>query len=205
MPNFCSSCATALEFDARFCPSCSTPVRVTSALAVELRENVQSGVSSIVHSSSLKVPKPIWTGVIEVMWTFMSVGGLLFGGIGAIAGAAGAGRAAGLFGVPRAVENVVVWLLFALLLNVVQLSFNLPLIYGFFAQKRWAYGLYLWSVFPLVLAGVILRIASPSSQELEAATPMSLTILSILGWILGIGLLILQIVLVLRSKDELVN
>ncbi len=207
MPNFCPNCATALEFDSRFCPSCSTPVRVTSALAVELRENVQSGVSSIVHSSSLKVPKPIWAGVIEVLWTFVSVGGLLFGGIGAIAGtAAGAGRGtAGLFGVPRAVENVVVWLLFALLLNVVQLSFNLPLIYGFFTQKRWAYGLYLWSVIPLVLAGVILKIAAPSSQDLEAATPMSLTILSILGWILGIGLLVLQIVLVLKSKDDLIT
>lgn len=207
MPNFCANCATALELDSRFCPSCSTPVSVSSALAVELRENVQSGVRSIVHSSSLRVPKPIWAGVIEVLWTFMGIGGLLFGGIGAIAGtAAGAGRgAAGLFGVPRALENVVVWLLFALLINVVQLSFNLPLIYGFFAQRRWAYGLYLWSVGPLVLASVILKIASPSSQELEAATPMSLTILSILGWILGIGLLILQIFLVLRSKDELIN
>ena len=156
MPNFCSNCATALEFDSRFCPSCSTPVRVTSALAVELRENVQSGVSSIVHSSSLKVPKPIWAGVIEVMWTFMSVGGLLFGGIGAIAGAAEPVERRAYSACRERWENVVVWLLFALLLNVVQLSFNLPLIYGFFAQKRWAYGLYLWSVIPLVLAGVIL-------------------------------------------------
>ena len=207
MANYCSNCATALEFDSRFCPSCSTPVSVSSALAVEIRDNVQSSVRSIVHSSSLKIPKPIWAGVIEVFWTFIGVGSLLFGGIGAVAGAAsGLGRGpAGIFGAPRAMENLVVWLLFAVVYYVVQLSFNLPLIYGFFAQKRWAYGLYLWTIGPIVLGGLILRIAAPSSQEMEAAAPMSLTILSILGWILGIGLLILQIFLVLRSKDELIN
>jgi len=34
---------------------------------------------------------------------------------------------------------------------------------------------------------------------------MSLTVLSILGWILGFGIIVLQIILVLKSKDELVN
>jgi hypothetical protein len=168
---------------------------------------MQSRVYSIVHSPTLKVPKPVWAGVIEVFWTFIGVGTFLTGGIGAIAGtAAGLGRGpAGLFGAQRAAENVAVWLLFALLLFLIQLSFNLPLIYGFLTQRSWAYGLYLWSIGPLVLSGLILRIAAPSSQEVEAAIPMSLTVLSILGWILGIGILVLQIILVLKSKDELVN
>lgn len=110
-----------------------------------------------------------------------------------------------MFGAQRAAENVAVWLLFALLLFLIQLSFNLPLIYGFLTQRSWSYGLYLWSIGPLILAGLILRIAAPSSQEVEAAIPMSLTVLSVLGWIIGIGLLVLQIILVLKSKDELIN
>ena len=207
MPNYCSNCATALEFDARFCPSCSSPVGVTQALTSELRAGVQSGVRSIVHSPSLKVPKPVWAGVIEVFWTFIGVLTFLTGGIGAIAGtAAGVGRGpGGLFGAQRAAENVAVWLLFALLLFLVQISFNLPLIYGFLTQRTWSYGLYLWSIGPLILAGLILRIVAPSSQEVEATIPMSLTVLSVLGWILGIGLIVLQIILVLKSRDELVN
>lgn len=207
MPNFCSNCATSLELDARFCPSCSSPVGVTQALTSELRAGVQSRMHSIVHSPTLKVPKPVWAGVIEVFWTFIGVGTFLTGGIGAIAGsAAGLGRGpGGLFGAQRAAENVAVWLLFALLLFLIQLSFNLPLIYGFLTQRSWSYGLYLWSIGPLILAGLILRIAAPSSQEVEAAIPMSLTVLSVLGWIIGIGLLVLQIILVLKSKDELIN
>lgn len=207
MPNYCSNCATSLEFDARFCPSCSSPVGVTQALTSELRAGVQSRMHSIVHSPTLKVPKPVWAGVIEVFWTFIGVGTFLTGGIGAIAGsAAGLGRGpGGLFGAQRAAENVAVWLLFALLLFLIQLSFNLPLIYGFLTQRSWSYGLYLWSIGPLILAGLILRIAAPSSQEVEAAIPMSLTVLSVLGWIIGIGLVVLQIILVLKSKDELVN
>ena len=203
MPNYCSNCATALEFDARFCPSCSSPVGVTQALTSELRAGVQSHVHSIVHSPTLKVPKPVWAGVIAVFWTFIGVGTFLTGGITALAGI---GRSPlGLLGGQRAAENAAVWILFALLLFVVNLSFNLPLIYGFLTQRSWSYGLYLWSIGPLIVAGLILRIATPSSQEVEAAMPMSLTVLSVLGWILGIGLIVLQIILVLKSKDELVN
>ena len=203
MANYCSNCATALEFDARFCPSCSSPVGATQALTSELRAGVQSSVRSIVHSLTLRVPKPIWAGVIEVFWTFIGVGTFLTGGITALAGI---GRSPlGLLGTQRAAENAAVWLIFALLLFVANLSFNLPLIYGFLTQRSWSYGLYLWTIGPLLLAGVILKIATPSAQEVEAVIPMSLTVLSILGWILGIGLIILQIVLVLKSKDELVS
>ncbi len=208
MANYCSNCAEALEFDARFCPACSSPVGVTAALTSEIRSGVQTRVQSIVHSPTLRVPRPIWAGVIEVFWTFIGIGLLLTSGIGAIAGTAGAlaGRGPlGIIGAPRAAENLAVWLLFALLLFLIRLSFDLPLIYGFLTQRRWAYGLYLWSVGPLVLFGIVLRVATPSSQEVEATVPMSLTIISILGWILGIGLLVLQIILVLKSKDELVN
>lgn len=207
MANYCSNCATALEFDARFCPSCSSPVGVTQALTSELRAGVQSSVQSIVHSPTLRVPKPIWAGVIEVFWTFIGVITLLTGGIGALAGAAaGAGRSPlGVFGAQRAAENAAVWLIFALLLFLINLSFNLPLIYGFLTQRSWSYGLYLWTIGPLILAGLILRILAPSAQDVEAAMPMSLTVLSVLGWILGIGLIILQVVLVLKSKNELVN
>ena len=205
MPNYCSNCATALEFDARFCPSCSSPVGVTAALTSEIRSGVQSSVHSIVHSPSLRVPNPIWAGVIEVFWTFIGVITLLTGGIGALAGA-GAGRSPlGVFGAQRAAENAAVWLIFALLLFLINLSFNLPLIYGFLTQRSWSYGLYLWTIGPLILAGLILRILAPSAQDVEAAMPMSLTVLSVLGWILGIGLIILQVVLVLKSKNELVN
>lgn len=146
-------------------------------------------------------------GVIEGFWTFIGILTLLTGGIGAIAGAtAGVGRSPlGVFGAQRAAENAAVWLIFALLLFLINLSFNLPLIYGFLTQRSWSYGLYLWTIGPLILAGLILRILAPSSQDVEAAMPMSLTVFSVLGWILGIGLIILQIVLVLKSKNELVN
>jgi hypothetical protein len=62
----------------------------------------------------------------------------------------------------------------------------------------------LWSIGPLFLAGFILRIAAPSSQEVEAPIPMSPAVFWVLAWILGIGILIL-LILVLNSPDRLVN
>jgi len=32
---------------------------------------VRSSVQSIVHSPTLRVPKPIWAGVIEMFWIFI--------------------------------------------------------------------------------------------------------------------------------------
>jgi predicted amidophosphoribosyltransferase len=60
MPSFCPNCATALDPDAKFCPSCSAPVTVSAALASELRAGVQAGVRSLIQAPSLKVPPPVW-------------------------------------------------------------------------------------------------------------------------------------------------
>lgn len=62
MANYCSNCATALEFDARFCPSCSSPVGVTQALTSELRAeglNLKNEPQSDSVEGSIKIQQSL--------------------------------------------------------------------------------------------------------------------------------------------------
>src|SRR5258708_25160088 len=77
MANFCANCASALDPDAKFCPTCSAPVSYAAALASELRSGVQSNVQAFVRSPAMRVPLPIWAGVIQIFWLSLDVGGAL--------------------------------------------------------------------------------------------------------------------------------
>ena len=102
-------------------------------------------------------------------------------------------------------ERIAVWVMLSALYYLIQLSFQAPLTCGFFQQKRWAYGLYLWSVGPLILLSLMLRIVAPSGEMLGNMSPLPLISLSTVGCIFILGLNVLQLFLVLRSKDYLVN
>jgi hypothetical protein len=161
-------------------------------------------VRSLVQAPSLKVQPPIWAGVIEVFWILLNWGSALVYSVLAYVGIFAAG-AAGVFGQQAEAERFAVWFIVSSFFYLVQLSFQVPLAFGFFMQKRWAYGLYLWSIGPLILAGLILRVAAPSIEALEQKLPLSLSMLATFGWILGLGLVALQVFLVLKSKEHLVH
>ena len=204
MPKFCSNCATALDLDAKFCPSCRVPVSYSGVVASEIRAGIQAGVRSVIQSPSLKVAPPIWAGVIEVFWVLLSAGTAL----GALLVSA-AGGVASMFSRSGDAERALFFVLLLGFSYLAQLSFELPLVFGFFAQKRWAYGLYLWSIVPLTLFRPLLALGSSmlggKTDATTKDTPLSLAMLAIVGLIFGVGLLVLQVYLVRKSKDYLVN
>jgi hypothetical protein len=160
-------------------------------------------VRSALQSPSMKVEAAIWAGVIETFWLILTLGGALIFSVISGAGMLAAGAAHTLGGADA--ERLVFWLVLSSLFYVAQLSFQVPLVYGFFAKKHWAYGLFLWSVGPIVVLGFILRFAAPSVGDSGSNAPLSFTLLSVLSTILSLALLGLQIYLVLKSKDRLVN
>ncbi|MCX6539944.1 MAG: hypothetical protein NT151_13570 [Acidobacteria bacterium] len=175
-----------------------------TTFASDLRVGVQSGVRSIVQAPSMQVPPAVWAGVIQIFWVVLTVGAALTYSLLALAGTLATGGA-GLFGQQPVAERYAVWLSISALFYLVQLSCQLPLAFGLFTMKRWAYGLYLWTVGPLTLIGLILRFVAPSTPELDQRLPLSLSMLSALSLVFALGLLALQVFLVLKSKDRFVG
>ena len=203
MANFCSSCAAQLAPDARFCSACNQPVSSGGTLQSGMGTGVQA-VRSALQSPSMKVEPAIWAGVIETFWRILTLGGALIFSVISGAGVLAAG-VAGSLGRGTDAERLVFWLLLYSVFYVAQLSFQVPLVYGFFAKKHWAYGLFLWSAWPIVVLGLILRLAAPSVGDSGTNAPLSFTLLSVFSIILSLALLGLQTYLVLKSKDQLVD
>ncbi len=157
-----------------------------------------------IQSSSLKVPPPIWAGVVGVFWILLNMSLAFMHFLMGYMGGFSAG-AAGFLGQQAQAERFALWVMLSALYYLIQLSFQAPLTCGFFQQKRWAYGLYLWSVGPLILLSLMLRIVAPAGKMLGNMSPLLLISLSTVGWFLILGLTVLQLFLVLRSKDYLVN
>ncbi|MFQ5694675.1 MAG: hypothetical protein ACE5HB_01660 [Terriglobia bacterium] len=153
----------------------------------------------------MRVAPPIWAGVIEVFWTFLNLGAAavyLVGGYVAVAGAGVAGIAGG----GADVERVAVWLLAGGFLALGVLSIQLPLAVGFFALKRWTYGLYLWTIGPIVLLPLVLQFTQPELlSKGSEKIPLGVSMLMTAAYVAGIALLISQFILVLKSKEHLVN
>lgn len=208
MPKFCPECAAALDADAKFCPSCRARVGVAAALGSEIRGEMKARFRAVADAPGMQVPPPIWAGVIEVFGCLVTLiqfvaTGAAFGTIVVAAGVAG------LAGKGAEVERIVVWVGLYLVFYLALLSFQLPLVYGFFALKRWAYGLYLWSIGPFVLGSLVLSFAKPEAVEAAQKTAGELPLgVSFVLWtavIMAVALLGTQIFLVLRSKEHLVN
>ncbi len=205
MPKFCPECATALDADAKFCPSCRARVGVAAALGSEIRAEMTARVRAVAAAPGMSVPPPIWAGVIEIFGCFVGAGNFMVAVAGGGAAFAGAG-VAGLMGGSSNIERVAVWLGLNALFYLALLSFQLPLIFGFLALKRWAYGLYMWSIGPLVLAALGLKMTQPAlAAEVEKAVPLGLSIAVWIAYIAAIALLGTQVWLVTRSKEHLVN
>lgn len=203
MANFCSNCAAQLAPDARFCSACNQPVSSGGTFPSAMGTGVQA-VRSALQSPSMKVEPAIWAGVIEMFWLILTLGGALIFSVISGAGMLMTG-APNPLGRGTEAERLVFWLVLSSLYYVAQLAFQVPLVYGFFAKKHWAYGLFLWSVGPIVVLGFILRLAAPGVTDSEASAPLSFTLLSVFSIILNLALLGLQTYLVVKSKDQLVN
>lgn len=193
MARFCSSCGSPLDVDATFCPACGTTIApIGSALAAELRAGLSAGVRSALQSSSLRVPLTIWAGVIEVFWIQVTLLLLL---TYAAAGAA-TSFAVGLEQMTRAggaASQLLSFVVISFLLCLVKLSFQISISVGLILQKSWACGLYMRSL-PIVV-GMTLVMAL-------GALAGSVSGFQVLGALLGVGLLVLQAVLVYRGKGE---
>jgi hypothetical protein len=146
--------------------------------------------------ATMSVPKPIWAGVIQLF--FMILNAFSFVGLLGATGAIGSSSA---FNGPPP-ERIVALLFWALLFYIVQFCIQLPVAIGLFALKRWAYGLYLWTIAPLwiIFAGLIVAASDsvPSAPISDATVPIIVTAVIL-------GLLGLQIYLVASSKRQLVN
>jgi hypothetical protein len=201
MAKFCPECATALEPDARFCPSCRASVSVGGALASELRAGLQGSVRQYVVRPAGEVPKPIWAGVLQVMLVIPALGSVLLLGTMALAGTSVLG-AVGPFAGPTG-EKVVVWLMAAAFVSMLQVSVQLPLVYGLFALKAWAPRLYLTTIGPILVAGVVIALAMPGeTSAVQASPPLGLTIVKWGSYLVWLALVGLQFTLIVSSKDE---
>lgn len=203
MPAFCTHCGTALSPTAKFCPSCGGRVGVAAALASEVRAGVQSGVRSIAKAPSMRVPALIWAGVIEVFWIARSTELALLSFVLALGGSV-AVWASEIFGQQAAAERVAVWSLAAHYFYLGQLSLQIPLALGFFTMKRWTYGLYLWTIVPLTITDFALYLTMPADAQRERQLPLSVEILETIGGIVALGLIVVQVMLVVKSKDSLI-
>lgn len=205
MANFCANCASALDPDAKFCPTCSAPVSYAAALASELRSGVQSNVQAFVRSPAMRVPLPIWVGVIQVFWVFLDIGAALLM-VGLMYVTQIATGLSGTFGQTQSVEGLTVVTVLWAGYYLVLLSFEAPLVFGFFGQKQWAYGLFFRGMCPLVFLAWVAKmlllvgaLLSGTSARQGQSSPM-IAVFFIVVTLLGAGLFILQVVLVYKSQ-----
>jgi len=131
MAKYCPECATPLDVDARFCPSCrasvSMPPLGAGAIASELRAGIGVAVHSVVASDAMRVPKSVWAGVIESFLALLTLPSMVMAGIGPLSVALGANlpfaRSSEYMG-----ERAVVVLMATALFYLAQLSLQLPLV-----------------------------------------------------------------------------
>jgi hypothetical protein len=172
-------------------------------LAAELRGGVVTGVRSIVQAPSMRVPHVIWAGVIQV---FLAIAQFLESvvtlGSSVAFTAILAGGGGSLMGGSAHAERMVLWAAFGALLSLARFSTQLPLIYGLFARKRWAYGLYFWTLVPFALGGIVLGLSKPGDSDSETA-PLAVSFVAMLVFLVSVALLVGQAVLVWKGKDEL--
>jgi hypothetical protein len=154
----------------------------------------------------MRVAGPVWAGVIEIFCMTLTVASLVPYLLLAIL-ASGGSLVAGLGGVgdEAQTESFAIWAGAAVLFSLVQISVQLPLAIGLFQFKRWAYGLYMWTVVPFLLVGGILHFTRPSIEELEKRVPLSISMAVTVGEFVFVALILFQVYLVFRSKDTLVN
>jgi hypothetical protein len=179
---------------------------VSAALTSEIRAGVQARLRSVTQAPGMSVPPPIWAGVIQVFFGFLTLGALLVSLVGGGASVLGGGLA-GSFGRGAEVERVAVWFLASAFFSLAELSVQFPVAVGLFGLRRWAYGVYLWSIGPIILISIILLLTRPalSAGGEQAKMPLGFSMVVTVGFLALLALLIAQIVLVLRSKEHLVN
>src|SRR5258707_13289175 len=170
MPNFCANCASALEQDAKFCPTCSAPVSYTAALVSEIRSGVQSNVQAFIKSPAMRVPLPICAGVIQVFWLPQDVAAALWTVALMFASQVATG-VAGAFGQGQSLEGVTIVTVLLVGYYLALFAFEVPVVFGFFGQKQWAYGLFFRGMCPLVFLWWLIVLLAVAGALLSGSTP----------------------------------
>lgn len=205
MPAYCSNCATALDPDSRFCPSCRAPVGVSQALRDEIRHGIASGVHSFVSEASQTVPGQIWVAAVQTFWWLEGLVTLLVGSVILMAGLGASGIVAGLsggsLGQGPTTERILLSTFAALLQGALSLGLSTVLIYGLLTSRNWTLGVFkVWLVLNLALSAIayLLLPSSDTSKQL----PFFYVFLILLVLAIRFGAMAVQFVLLKRSQSE---
>jgi hypothetical protein len=207
MPNFCPNCAATLDPDAKFCPSCSSPIAYANpgasqmpyggGMAPGMQRPAAGGFNMGGAMAGAKVEPLIWAGIISLFWAawffsnFAGMGGTmnLLGAASGVRGGADSDTAAIFFMISYAFSVAA----FAVLAMVA---------YGVFTKKRWAYSLFMISVGPIALIWLILGLVTFFTS---GSKPAGIVIIYILGMLTGLALFGLQAMLLMKHRNQLTN
>ena len=210
MPNFCPNCAATLDPDAKFCPSCSSPITQATYPGTQsafpgssgmgygggMSPGMQPGMQrsgAAFNMAGAKVDPLIWAGVISLFWFLW----FFISGMTEISNLLSVAR----LGVGTN-EAAVIFALINNAFHIAGAAVYLVLAYGIFNKKRWAHGLFMMSIGPLALLWLILSVVTFFAPGSSSA---GVVIVYILGLLMGIGLIGLLFMLVTKNKHQFTN
>lgn len=206
MPSYCSNCATALDQDARFCPSCRAPIGVSHALKTEITQGIASGVHDFVNDATRSVPGSVWVAAIQTIWWIEGFAGLLAGGVALTAGLGALGflgsSTAGMIGSGPTAERLLLSSFGTLLYGALNIGLSTVLIYGLLTLKQWASGVFkVWLAANIALT-IIIYLLVPSKGS-GSEMPLVYIMLVLLILAARYGAMAAQFVLMRRNQAEL--
>lgn len=197
MPNYCPSCAAALEPDAKFCPACSAPVAQSAPANPYAGQQGAGGYGAQParamgqYQPSMSFDPFLIAGVLSLFWTMwfftlsLSSSSLTY--------LSAAGRFAG--------EGDVVLAMLASAFYVVAFAIFAMTTYGVFTRKRWAESLAKFGGGAAVVVWAILTII----LLIKGGASTGVTVLTIFGVLAGVALVGLLIWSLMRISNQFTN
>ena len=201
MPNFCPNCAATLDPDAKFCPSCSSPIAYAAPGGSQMgygggmASGMQRPGGPAFNLAGARVDPMIWVSIISLFWAawffsnFAGTGGSI-SLLTAAAGARGGGDS----------DTAAIFYMISYAFSAAAFAVLAMLAYGVFTKKRWAYSLAMISVGPIALIWLILSLVSFFTS---GSKPAGIVIVYILGLLTGLALFGLQIMLLMKHRNQL--
>lgn len=202
MPNFCPNCAATLDPDAKFCPSCSSPIAYAAPGASQMPYGggVNPGMQRPAGPAfnmggamaGAKVDPLLWASIISVFWFLW----FFISGMTSLSIFASLARGVGT------TETSVIFTLINNAFQVLAAAFWLVIAYGILNRKRWVYGLFMLSIGPLAFLWLVLSLIT---FLVPGSSPAGIVIVYILGLLAGLAMIGVLTMIVMKNKHQFTN
>lgn len=201
MPNFCPNCAATLDPDAKFCPSCSSPIAYAQqggpqmgyggGMGPGMQRPVGPSFNMGGAMAGAKVDPMIWASIISIFWFLW----FFISGMTSLSTFVSLARVG-------TTETAVIFAWINNAFQILAAAFWLVIGYGVLTRKRWVHGLFMLSIGPLAGLWLILALIT---FLVPGSSPAGIVIVYILGLLVGLAIIGALTMIMMKNKHQFTN